>query len=140
MHAQDLIAELGNTLGIPLRLEDNVCPVIFDNDPVDFELAHGTLFAVAELGSAAGREDAYARLLQANFAGQETGGAVISLNDARFLLHMAFPEDTTYARFEADLERFVKSLRYWKEWLALPPAAQEPPVAEPLIMNNMLRI
>ena len=120
MQAHDLISELGKTLGIPLSLEGGTCQVLFDEDAVDFELSVNTLYILAEVGSCVDRTDAYERILQANFGGQQTGGATLSLDGDQFMLHLAISEDWTYANFEAGLERFIKALRYWKEWLALP--------------------
>lgn len=141
MLPQDLIAELGKTLGLPLSLENGVCRVIFDADAVDFEASGETLFAMAELGPAAGRPDACERFMRANFAGQETGGAVLGIHDGSFMLHMAFPEGTSGARFEAGVTALVKALRYWKEWLQLPPQIETPaePASDPLL-NTMIRI
>ena len=43
--------------------EHNTCSVVFDNDEVVFELHDNQLFIIGVIGSAAGREDLYARFL-----------------------------------------------------------------------------
>ena len=123
MLPEQLVAELATTLGIDLRLSDQgTCRVVFDEDEVDFEKSGNQLFVIADIASACARSDAYGRLLAANCLGNETGGAVISLDAARevFVLHTVCEEGTSYSAFEAKLTLFVKALRYWKEWLSQP--------------------
>ena len=58
MRANELVVELGVKLGIPLRLsEAGTCRVTFDDDDVDFEQSGDALYIMAEIASAAGRED-----------------------------------------------------------------------------------
>lgn len=138
----DLIAELGAKLGISLNLsEAGTCRVFFDEDEVDFELAGKSLYVMADVSSAAHRENAYGRLLEANCLGRETGGACIGLDGTRgmFTLHNVFRDNVPYAAFEEELMLFIKALRYWKEWLALPPAQGENGVAAPSSGMEMLR-
>ena len=61
-------------------------------------------------------------------AGTCRGGACIGLDAAReiFTLHVILRGDIPYEFFEAELTRFLKALRYWKEWLALPAASASP--------------
>lgn len=125
MSAADLLSELGNKLGFPVTLSsDGTCCVIFDEDEVDFELFGESLYVMADIGAASNREDAFRRLLEANCLGRESGGACIGLDAARdtFTLHRVFAGETAYPSFEEELTLFLKALRYWKEWLALPPA------------------
>lgn len=126
MNATELVAELGAKLGISLKLsEAGTCRVHFDDDEVDFEQSGDSLYIMADIASASGREDACGRLLAANCLGAESGGACIGLDAGRnvFTLHTVMRGDTPYDSFEAALTLFIKALRYWKEWLALPPAS-----------------
>lgn len=135
MTAQELLQELGNVLGIkPQCGEAGTCRIFFDDDAVDFEAVDETFFLIAEVGSvpAGNREAVYARLLTANLFGAQTGGATLGLNEDKgiVVLHRALPLPSDYAPFEAALVRFVKSLRYWKEWLALAASAPAAPSNE----------
>lgn len=123
MKAEELILEFGRALGIPLELSpQNTCRVNFNGDVVDFEVSGDLLYVMADLGSSLNREDAHASLLAANCLGAQTGGATIGIDMARavFTLHRTVC-DVPYAAFEADMALFVKALRWWKEWLSLPP-------------------
>lgn len=125
MHLSELVAELGANLGISLQMSDaGTCRVIFGDDAVDFEQSGETLYIMAELAPATGREDAYARLLAANWLGAESGGACIGLDEEKnsFALWVTERGDVPYPEFEARLTLFIKALRYWKEWLSLPAA------------------
>ena len=125
MNGELLISELGRAIGIDLKLSDaGTCGVFFDDDEVLFESHAGKLYLIADLGSAAGREDAYGRLLSADYLGHESGHAVIGLDENRgeFTLHRILEGDMDYPEFEKILTLFVKAVRYWKEWLSLPPA------------------
>lgn len=102
-----------------------MCSVLyffFDGDVVDFEASGGLLYVMADLGSSLNREDAHASLLAANCLGAQTGGATIGIdmNRAMFTLHRTVA-DVPYSTFEADIALFMKVLRWWKEWLSLPP-------------------
>ena len=143
MKAAELVSELGSALGITLSLgEDGTCRVFFDEDAVDFEKSGESLYVMADIASASGREDAFKRLLSANCLGSETGGATLSLDAARevFMLHAMFQEDTPYPAFEERIAVFVKALRYWKEWLALPSAGTEHASVDTAQMMGMLKI
>lgn len=125
MNGELLIGELGRALGIDLKLSDaGTCGVFFDDDEVIFESHEGQLYLIADLGPAAGRADAYGRLLAADYLGHESGQAVIGLDEDRgeFTLHRILDGEMAYPEFEKILTLFVKAVRYWKEWLAQPPA------------------
>ena len=53
-----------------------------------------------------------------------------------FTMHMELWGDMPYLAFEAKLTMFIKALRWWKEWLSLPPlknlVKQVHPVAAPV--------
>lgn len=146
MRTTELVAELGARLGIELRLNDEgTCRVSFDNDDVDFELSGEALYIMADIAPATGREDAYGRLLKANWLGAESGGASIGLDAGRdvFALYAVERGDVAYEAFEARLVLFLKALRYWKEWLALQsssPVLQAPEEDFPVGTAGMLRI
>ena len=127
MNAELLIRDLGRTLGISLELSHaGTCRVAFDGDVVDFEASGESLWVMADLGPALHREDASISLLSANCLGLQTGGATIALDEERsmFTMHLELWGDMPYALFEKRLAMFVKALRWWKEWLALPPIAK----------------
>ena len=148
MNTRELVAELGAKLGMALQWsEAGTCRILFDDDAVDFEQSGNLLYVMADMASASGREDAYGRLLSANCLGAESGGACIGLDAARnvFTLHIVIRDDASYESFETELMLFLKALRYWKEWLALPPApVSTAPTASvetaPLLASGMLRI
>ena len=72
MNAAELVAGLGAKLGFSLKLsEAGTCRVHFDDDTVDFEQSGDSLYIMADMGSASGREEAYGRLLTANCLGAE---------------------------------------------------------------------
>ena len=124
MRAEELIKELGRTLGVALELSPvGTCRASFDGDVVEFEKTDDALWLYAELGSSLHREDASQSLLAANRLGLQTGGATISLDEERnqFVMHMELWGDMPYMSFESRLVLFIKALRWWKEWLALPP-------------------
>lgn len=124
MEYSALIRELGTALGIGLELsEQGTCGVFFDDDEVMFETNDGRLFIMADLGSSLGREDAAVRLLQAANLGLETGFSCIGIDEGReqFTLCRVLEGDLAYPDFEKALSLFVKAMRFWKEWLALPP-------------------
>ncbi|MBQ9407016.1 MAG: type III secretion system chaperone [Desulfovibrio sp.] len=115
-----LIVELGQALGIKLKFSKaDTCGVFFDDDEVIFEQHNGQLYLIADLGSAAGREGVYKRLLTANYLGQESGQATLSLDadHEEFVLYRILDGDMGYPEFEKILTVFVRALRYWKEWL-----------------------
>lgn len=119
MNAAKLVTEFGTKLGISLSLgESGTCRVYFD-DVVDFELSRDSLYIMAEIAPAYGREDAYARLLTANWLGAESDGACIGLDANRdaFALYAVFHGDVPYENFEERLILFIRALRYWKDWL-----------------------
>ena len=124
MTPEELIKELGRTLGAPMELSPvGTCRAAFDGDVIEFEKVDGDLWIMADLGSAANREDAVSSLLAGNRLGIQTGGATIALDEERamFTMHMELWGEMPYMTFEAKLVMFIKALRWWKDWLALPP-------------------
>lgn len=127
MSAELLIRELGKELGVPLELSrEGTCRASFDADVLDFEeMQDGHLMIAAELAPATHREDALRAMMAANFLGMQTGAACLSLDEARdaFVLHTELWGEMPYAVFEQRLVLFVQAVRWWKEWLALPPVS-----------------
>lgn len=124
MTPEELIKELGRTLGAPMELSPvGTCRAAFDGDVIEFEKVDGDLWIMADLGCAQNREDAVSSLLAGNNLGLQTGGATIALDEARsmFTMHMELWGDMPYPAFEAKLVMFIKALRWWKDWLSLPP-------------------
>lgn len=149
MNASELVTTLGAQLGVDLRLsESGTCRVLFDNESVDFEQTGDALYIMADIASASGREDAFPRLLAANCLGRETGGACIGVDTIHdvFTLHVVMYGDTPYEVFEAQLTLFIKALRYWKEWLALPASTSPADTAaagsefSPYATTGMIRV
>ncbi len=62
------------------------------------------------------KEEFMLKLMQANFLGQGTGGAVIGLKeDESFLtLSSSMPYEMNYMAFKDAVEEFVNYLEYWK--------------------------
>lgn len=144
MIASELIKELGARVGISLALNENgLCSVIFDNDTVDFELSGNDLYLIAELGFVqTADKDFYKQLLEANYLGAKTAGAAISLDPDKentVVLHKKLAMPMEYADFEKDLEFFVKAVRYWKEFIALP-RTQKNEASTNMDYNAMIRI
>ena len=134
MQFASLIQELGQTLGISLTLpESGTCGVIFDEDEVSFEVNDGRLFIMADIAPAEGHEEALPRLLRAANLGLETGYSCIGIDDTRgqFTLCRILEGEWTYPEFEKALSIFVLAVRYWKDWLALPPAEASKTEFEP---------
>lgn len=144
MIASELIKELGARVGISLALNENgLCSVIFDKDTVDFELSGNDLYLIAELGFVqTADKDFYKQLLEANYLGAKTAGAAISLDPDRentVMLHKKLATPMEYADFEKNLEFFVKAVRYWKEFIALP-RTQKNEASTNMDYNAMIRI
>ena len=146
MRTTELVAELGAKLGIELRLSDEgTCRVSFDDDDVDFELSGDALYIMADIASATGREDAYGRLLKASWLGAESGGASLGIDAGRdvFAMYAVERGDVPYEAFEARLVLFLKALRYWKAWLAVPPVQASAPASADASLSGtegMIRI
>ncbi len=145
MQFSSLIDELGELFGVKLSWsEQNTCGVFFDEDEVSFELAANRLFIIADLGSFEGHENDYARLLSSANLGVETGYACLGIDSDRkqFTLCRILEGDMEFADFEKTLTIFVAAVRYWKKWLAAPPAAQsaEPTAAQATTGGTLLRI
>lgn len=130
MEYSALIRELGGVLGFDLAFSaDGTCGVFFDEDEIFFELNDKRLFIMAELGSSEGRELDCMRLLKAANLGLETGFSCIGIDEVsgQFTLCRVLEGDVAYPDFEQILTIFVGAVRYWKEWLSLPPEEAKVP-------------
>ena len=128
MEYMSLLRELSNALGFDLALSDaGTCGIVFDEDEVMFEINENRLFIMADLGSSEGREDACVSMLKAANLGLETGFSCIGIDEVRgqFTLCRILEGDLAYPDFEKLLAVFVGAVRYWKEWLALPPSSAQ---------------
>ena len=128
MEYMSLLRELSNALGFDLALSDaGTCGIVFDEDEVMFEINENRLFIIADLGSSEGREDACVSILKAANLGLETGFSCIGIDEVRgqFTLCRILEGDLAYPDFEKLLAVFVGAVRYWKEWLALPPSSAQ---------------
>ncbi len=127
MNSEELIQKLGERLDIQLQLSpQGTCRVELDSDIIDFEKVDNSLFIMADIASAEGREDAYQPLLIANNLRQNTGGCTVGLDleNKVFTLTYVVEGDVSFETFEVNLMRFLQTLRWWKAWLALPPQTQ----------------
>ncbi len=121
MKAEELFNSLGPMLGVEFPADgDGAVQVLFDEDAVDFQVADGRLFVMADIGPADGCESLYRALLKANCLGAETLGSTIGLDAERrvLTLHRLIEGDWNEQEFQDALAQFVKALRYWKEWAA----------------------
>ena len=140
MNGKDMMQKLGEALGFTLEMSaQDTCAVIFDQDEVIFEQHEDQLYLIADLASSAGREDAYARLLEANCMGAQSGQACLGLDVQRevFTLHRILEGELPYEEFEKILTLFIRAVRYWKEWLSLPVPGQ---AAEASAMPQGIRV
>ncbi len=143
MTYDELIRTLGHELGCELNFSpQGTCRVALDDDIVDFEKANEKLYIMADIGSCEKREDAYFAFLAANHLGLKTGGASIGIDIARSVFTLTLIEgEVSFETFNADLTRFVQVLRWWKEWLALPPLEETAPEARPSLFEmDMIKI
>ena len=127
MNGKDMMQKLGEALGFTLEMSaQGTCAVFFDQDEIIFEQHEDQLYLIADLASSAGRTDAYARLLEANCMGAQSGQACLGLDRQRevFTLHRILEGELSYEAFEKILTLFIRAVRYWKEWLSLPVPVQ----------------
>ena len=125
---EGLIKALSITLGIDLSFsDDGTCGVTFDNDEIIFEKYEKSLYLISVIGSVSGHSDLYRKLLEANYLGQNTENAIISIDANRdeFILHRVIRENIEYGEFEQILTSFVKVTRHWKRFLISPEQGKE---------------
>ncbi len=141
MNTNKLLSELGENIKLDLSLsEHNTCSVVFDEDEVIFEENNHQLFIYAVLGSSVGRDDLYGDLLYNSNLGANTGYASIGLDKERneFLMYRILTGNMEYNEFQDILVLFIKSLRYWKDWLAHPSRTKSTPSFEDKTISSLL--
>ena len=114
-----LIAELGKNIGLEgLAFDsDGSCSVVFDDkDEIFFEKNSGKMLIIAPLGPAAGRENLFRSVLEANFLGGQAAFGSIGINadQDEFTLARVLEGDERYEEFEKSLLIFIQCLRKWK--------------------------
>lgn len=120
MKLEELLAKLGETIGVDTTLSDEgTAGIVFDGDEVDFELAGPRLYIIADLGAAEGKNDMFGEILEANNLSSRTGYGTIGLDSARgvFTLSRIFEGEMEYPAFEDAVETFVNTVRHWKDRL-----------------------
>jgi hypothetical protein len=152
MDIADAIRQLGQDMGLPLRLDERrACRLVFDGRiEVDIEAPEGrgdAVFLSSAVGIVppGGREAVFQTLLEGNLFGRGTGGGVLALDTAYneiVLQHALAMDKVQYQEFVKTLEQFVLHASTWIERLAKfshgRPA--EPPTAESALPSSMLRV
>lgn len=131
MHASDLLAEWGRSLGLPhLALSELGTAALVVDGELTLNLEHlvdaDRLVAWVTLGLAPadGREACFARLLEANLFGQDSGGGAIGLDRGsdELLLSRTFVLDHTDAlALESGLSELVDAARRHRAGLQAAP-------------------
>lgn len=117
---EPLIAQLVKelSLGEPLIEKDGSCQVEVSSYPIKIVKQDGGAYLWATIAPPPPKEveEYLIKLMQANFLGQGTGGAVLGLmEDESFLtLSMSLPYEINYRAFRDAIEEFVNYLEYWK--------------------------
>ncbi len=130
MEFSELITAFGNRLNLQLSLSaENTCGIELDDGQVTFELIENRLFLVTDLGSSSGHEGDLERILRAQNLGLETGFCIIGIDSSReqFTLCRVLEGEMDIDAFEKAVTLFVRTMRYWKEWIGLPPITQGNP-------------
>ena len=142
MNANELITRLGEKLGFEISLSaEGTCIITFGEEEIGFEETSTDLFFIATIGNVNDNITVLKRFLRANFLGNETGGAYISIDNENFMLHRQISLPRDYQDFEVVLSNFVVTLRYWKEWLNLPQEENNQEIPENLFFNEgMMRV
>lgn len=151
MHAADLLAELARSLGLaPLHLSAmDTATLVVDGDlALNFEvdIDGDRLWAYVALGEppAMDRERLYARLLEANLFGHDSGGGTVALDSARneVLVCRGFDLEHTDAQdLEPALADLIDAARRLRAlWSTAPaPAAALPGTTLPQHLAALMR-
>lgn len=123
MNISDAIVQLGQDMGLPLKLDANrACRLVFDGRiEVDIEAPEGQGDAVhlsCAVGNvpAGGREALYEAMLEANLFGRGTGGAVLGIDKSfnEIVLTRTLQMDgTRYQDFVKAIEQLVLHANTW---------------------------
>ena len=121
MDIQELIRSLGKRLGInDIEMSDaGVCSVVFGEDEVIFEQEGSLLFIISEIGSVEGNEKFFRAMLDANHCSHGSGFGSIGIEKERncFTLSRLIEGDFNIDLLEKQLQLFVSTLRFWKQYL-----------------------
>lgn len=151
MNIADALKQLGQDMGLPLKLDANrACRLVFDGRiEVDIEAPEGqgdTVHLSCAVGNipAGSREALYEALLEANLFGRGTGSAVLGIDKAfnEIVLTRTLPMDgTRYQDFVKAIEQLVLHANTWTERIANFGHETSPPKAagEPT-PSSMIRI
>jgi hypothetical protein len=152
MDIADVIKELGQAMGLPLKLDRNrACRLVFDGKiEVDIEApadGGGIVFLHTAVGTvpSGGREALYQSLLEANLFGRGTGGGVLAVDPEfnEIMLTRTLAMDRIfYQDFVKEPEQHVLHANTWLDRLAThahgnPEAADDPGAAS---ASTLLRI
>lgn len=153
MQIEDALAQLGQKMGVALRLDENrACRLVFDDSLiVDFEapeaLAGKLLMScvVAAEVRPDEREPVFRTLLEANLCGRGTGGAVLAMNDESDEVVLQRTMEMRHADLqdlEVALELLLQYGEAWSDRLAnrRPDAPNAPAGSARDISQYMLKI
>jgi hypothetical protein len=111
-----LVKELG--LGTPVFEKDGSCQLEISSYPVKIVKQESGAYLSALVAPPPPKEmeEYLLKLMQANFLGQGTGGAVLGMTeDESFLtLSLNLPYEINYRAFKDTIEEFINYLEYWK--------------------------
>lgn len=152
MQIDDAIAQLGQKMGVELKLDENrACRLVFDGTiNVDFEapdaLADQLVMScvVAADVFPEGREAVLQSLLEANLFGRGTGGGTLALDEERGEILLQRALTMSHADLQDlvnAMEQLVQYAEAWTERLKKGPgAASEASMNAPSLPSSMMRI
>ncbi|WP_031491104.1 type III secretion system chaperone [Succinivibrio dextrinosolvens] len=121
MNINELIRNLGIRLGLKdLQLsKSGVCSIEFGQDEVIFEQEGDKLFIIAEIGQIDGNENVFRAMLDANNCARGSGFGSLGVDPERncFTLSRLIEGDYNNELFEKQIQLFVSTLRFWKQYL-----------------------
>ncbi len=110
-----LIDTLGSRLKVSIMMSpQNTCCLIFDRDPVNFEIRNNVLYIYAPIFSS---ENCDTKVLYGMLQENHLGDMFTSISPATkdFCLNLVVTYECEYELFEKNLSLFVKKLRELKE-------------------------
>ena len=152
MQIDDAIMQLGQKMGLDLRLDANrACRLVFDGAlAVDFEAPHALpdqsvmSCMVASDMFPRGRLAVLQSLLEANLFGPSTGGGVLALDEERGEVLLQRVLDVSHASLQdlvTALEQLLTQAEVWVERLKSGPShSPQAPMDPSSVMASALRI
>ena len=135
MRFDDLLASLGERLGVEIEDAGGAAAMEVDGGPVILRDAGDILLLHAEVGEipSDGRESILAAAMEANFLYQGTGGATLAVDPRSG--HLYLQKYNWLDRLDAEkavtsLTRFADTVTTWKELVAEASAVPEPSAAQ----------